>query len=96
MATGRMLLTWEDWNTRQQGPQSLISANRGLWMLIRVILIHLHNCDSFVVSLHGLKKEPVEVSVSFVWLPIEWPLLRSVGLDSQCKTDGIASTALLL
>ena len=30
MAIGRILPTWIDWSTRQQGPWSLVNANRGL------------------------------------------------------------------
>ena len=75
-----MLLTWEHWSTSQQGPLSLIGANRGLQCWLGCPN-HLHSCDSFVAFLGGLQKEPVEVSVfssDYLMNDLQWGLLSQV------------------
>ena len=89
MAIGRVFLTWKDWSTRQQGPLSLVSADRGLqcWLGCPD---HLHSCHNFVVSLAELIKRAGRNEWHFIWLHIERPPLRSLFPGSQCKTDGSA------
>ena len=77
----------KDWSTRQQGPPSLISANRSLQMLVRVSSIIHTPVTVLWYPLVGIEKRASRSKCVFVWLPIEQPLLRSVGPDSQCKTD---------
>ena len=87
MAIGRVLPTWKDWSTRQQGPPSLLSADRGLqcWSGCPD---YTHSCDSFVASLSGLDERAGRCEWNLIWLPNERPPLRSLCSGSQCKTDG--------
>ena len=89
MAIGRMLLTWKDWSTRQQGPSSLAGADRGLqcWLGCPDCLCR---CNSFVGILGWADKRAGRGEWDFVWLSIDKPPLRSLGPASQCTTDGSA------
>ena len=86
VAMGRLLPTWEDWSTRQQWPPSLISADRGIQTLIWVSLI-IHSAVTVLWHPGWAQKRAGRSKFDFIWLPIGWPLLRSVGPDLQCKTD---------
>ena len=61
MTISRMLHTWKDWSTRQQGPPNLVSGDRGLqcWSGCSD---QLCNCDSFVAPWVGSTKVLGEVS----------------------------------
>ena len=91
----RLFPPQEDLSTRQQGPPSLISADRGLWQLTWVFPI-IHASVTFL--LHpwvGLKKELVWVCVfSTYLLTPHWGLLvwiLSVTLTGvQCSTPALS------
>ena len=87
MAIERVFPLQEDWSTRQQGPPNLISANRGLWLLIGV---YLNIFTTVTVLWHpsmGTKERTGMNKCVFDWWPIEQYPLRSVGPDSQHKPD---------
>ena len=77
-----MFPTQENWSTRQQGPQSLIGVTAD-WSVPNC----LWNYDSFVASLGGPERKAGMSKCVFDWFSIDWPLLRSVGMDSQHKAD---------
>ena len=75
-------LSQEDSSTRQQGPPSLISTNRGMWPLIGMSPIPPYSWDSLVVSLGGLKPPTFQLTaMRGVWGNPNQGLQASVGTD---------------
>ena len=88
----RVFHSQKDWSTRDQGPPSLICADRCLLLVVWVFLII---CTAVIVLWHpvdGLKKELVWVSVFLIYWMTSFEVCWS-GFSASCWQE--CSTALL-